>query len=111
MLIKMETGASGGNSGVYIQRGKPSSNIIQCGFRASKVYLSDPAYNISHRLIRSYDYALYTTQYIQSYDDHLDLLNNSGSSIFIELLGETSVTLESSLVSSLSDNAVIMVCE
>lgn len=99
------------NSGgkVYVQHGISSNEII-CGFRASKVYVSDPNYNTTHKVIQCFDYAISPTTYTQNYDDVASIISNTGAFPFVMLLGDTSVTLNSSFTSLCSANAVVMVC-
>ena len=109
MLVRASSGNSGGGKS-YVQYGI-TSDVISCGFQASKVYLSDPNFNTSHLLALTYDYAIDSGNYIQLYDGGLTTISNSGAYPFIMALGTTSVTISSSYVALLSPNAVIMVCE
>ena len=107
-IIKVDYGTLSGVDGVFIQRGKPSSATITCGFQASKIYLSDPNYNTSHLLIRVWDYAIEPDTYVQRYDTGTAIIPNS-SAPFITQVTTTGFTL-GDLYSLLSNKVVIMAC-
>lgn len=112
MFVRASSGSGGGSGDrkAYVVQA-PTSNIINCGFQASKVYLSDPNYNTSHSLSVSYDYAIDPSTYVQRYDGNASIISNTGAYPFVTNLGPTSVTLSSVYTAPLSANAVIVVTE
>lgn len=99
---------AGGNNSVHVQRGKPSSATITCGFQPSKVYLSDPKYNTSHKLIRMYDASIEANKYLQSFDGGATWQNDATPFVTITSNG---YTLGSSLFALLSNDIVVTAVE
>lgn len=108
MLQRMVTVGGSGDNSVHVQRGKPASNIITCGFQPSKVYLSDPKYNGSNKLIRLYDAAIEENKYLQSFNGSVSWEN--GATPFVTITSN-GYTLGSSLFALLSNDIVVTAVE
>lgn len=103
------SGGGGGDRKAYVVQA-PTSNIINCGFQATKVYYSDPNYNTSHKIICIYDTEIDSANYVQRYDSSASIENNTGAYPFVTI-GVTSVTIDSAYYNKMSANAVVAVIE